>query len=69
MSPATRGTSTVLPPSASEMRPSCGSRFSAMSSRAITLTRETMTGIMRAGKESTSRRTPSILRRTESDFS
>ena len=63
-------TSSVLPPSVSEMRPSCGMRFSAMSRRAMTLMRETMRGhAARAGRRVTSRSTPSTRKRTMSAVS
>ena len=48
------------------MRPSCGTRFSAMSSRAMTLTRDTSIGAMRGGRLSASRITPSTRKRTRS---
>ena len=49
---------------ASETRPSCGSRFSAMSSRAITLMRLTSSGASARRGSSISRSTPSMRKRT-----
>jgi hypothetical protein len=43
-----------LPATFVRMRPSCGRRFSAMSSPAMTFTREMMTGWKRFGGEITS---------------
>ena len=62
-------TSSVLPPSASGMRPSCGTRFSAMSSRAITLIRDTSSGVIRGFSDRVSRSTPSMRIRTVSAVS
>ncbi|MCY1178273.1 hypothetical protein D9M73_186160 [compost metagenome] len=62
-------TSSNLPPSVSPMRPSCGTRRSAMSSRAITLMRLTTTGATCGGMRSVSRSTPSIRIRTTSPVS
>ena len=63
-SPCTDGsvetrTSTNLPPIRNEIRPSCGTRFSAMSSRAITLIRETTRVANVRGDSSISFSTPS----------
>ncbi len=51
------------------MRPSWGSRFSAMSSRDITFTREASSGAMLRCGAITSRMTPSTRNRTERRFS
>ena len=58
-----------LPCTRSRMRPSCGSRFSAMSSRDITLMRETISGATARFVCSTSRSTPSTRNRITSRFS
>ncbi|CSA91012.1 Uncharacterised protein [Vibrio cholerae] len=62
-------TSTARPPIRSEIRPSCGTRFSAMSSLAITLTRETSSDESLRLGASTSRSTPSTRKRIDSVFS
>ena len=51
------------------MRPSCGRRFSAMSSLDMTLMRETTSGATARLVCSTSRSTPSTRKRTTSRFS
>ena len=51
------------------MRPSCGTRVSAMSSRDMTFTRLISTGVSFGGRLSTSRSTPSIRSRIESSVS
>ena len=56
-------TSTSFPPSVRPIRPSCGIRRSAMSSRAMTLIRLTTTGATLAGKRSRSCKTPSARMR------
>ena len=61
--------STSRPATRSEMRPSWGTRFSAMSSRAMTLMRETSSGASARLGCTTSRRTPSTRKRTTSRFS
>jgi hypothetical protein len=53
----------------SEMRPSCGRRFSAMSSFDMTLTRDTTSGATARFDCSTSRSTPSMRNRTVMRFS
>ena len=62
-------TSTSRPPMRSPMRPSWGMRFSAMSSRAITLMRETSSGASCRLGRTTSRMTPSTRKRTTKSFS
>ena len=57
-------TSTLLSPSLSAMRPSCGSRFSAMSRLAITLSRDTSAACSARGGSMTSLSTPSTRNRT-----
>ncbi len=52
--------SSALPPALSWMRPSCGSRFSAMLMFAISFSRERMAGCNRCGGLSTSCSRPSI---------
>ena len=59
-------TSSAWLPIRSEIRPSCGTRFSAMSSRAITLIRDTSSGASRGGRLAAVRSTPSTRRRTRS---
>ena len=58
-------TSTARPAMRSEMRPSCGRRFSAMSSFAMTLMRDTTIGATARFDCSTSRSTPSMRKRTD----
>ena len=62
-------TSTARPAMRRLMRPSCGRRFSAMSSFAMTLMRETTSGATARLVCSTSRSTPSTRKRTTSRFS
>ena len=62
-------TSSVLPPRVSGIRPSCGTRFSAMSSRAMTLMRDTSSGVIRGFSDRVSRSTPSTRMRTVSAVS
>ena len=57
-------TSTCLSPSFSVIRPSCGSRFSAMSRLAMILSRETSAACSARGGSSTSTSTPSTRKRT-----
>ncbi len=59
-------TSNAFAPITSDTRPSWGTRFSAISRRAITLTRDTSSGAMRPGNVAASRITPSTRRRTRS---
>ncbi len=68
-SPSTEGMvtmrmSTALPSTVSETRPSCGSRFSAMSRSPMIFTRETVPGTMRRGIVVRSWSTPSTRKRT-----
>ena len=58
-----------FPPIRSFTRPSCGSRLSAMFSRAMILIRERIAVWSRRGGDSTSSRIPSIRYRTRSAFS
>ena len=46
------------------MRPSCGTRFSEMSRREITLMREASLSLMASGGEAISRNSPSMRKRT-----
>ena len=62
-------TSSSLPPSVSDIRPSCGMRRSAMSSRAITLIRLTITEATCGGILSFSVSTPSMRILTTSPVS
>ena len=62
-------TSTARPAILRLMRPSCGRRFSAMSSRDITLMRDTTSGATARLDCSTSRSTPSTRKRTTRRFS
>ncbi len=62
-------TSTARPATRSEMRPSCGSRFSAISSLDMTLMRDTTSGATARRDCSTSRSTPSTRKRTTRRFS
>ena len=62
-------TSTARPATRSEIRPSCGRRFSAISRRAMTLIRDTSNGASTLCGSSTSRNTPSQRNRTTSRFS
>ena len=68
-SPSTRGivttrVSIAWPSTVSDTRPSCGTRFSAMSRLAMIFTRETVPAIMRFGICVVSRSTPSTRKRT-----
>ena len=68
-SPSTRGivttrVSIAWPSTVSDTRPSCGTRFSAMSRLAMIFTRETVPAIMRFGIWVVSRSTPSTRKRT-----
>ena len=62
-------TSTARPATRSEMRPSWGRRFSAMSRRDMTLIRDTISGATARLVCSTSRSTPSTRNRITSRFS
>ena len=57
-------TSIARPAMRSVMRPSCGKRFSAMSSEAMTLMRETIAGCSPRRGSTTSRKAPSTRKRT-----
>ena len=62
-------TSTGRPATRNEIRPSCGSRFSAMSRWAMTFTRDTNSGPNARGGWSASRSTPSTRNRIIRRFS
>ncbi len=62
-------TSTSRPARRKEIRPSCGTRFSAISSFAITLIRETSKGANSRRGCTISRNCPSTRNRTDSFFS
>ncbi|MNZ82392.1 hypothetical protein D3C78_1010890 [compost metagenome] len=60
----TRKSITRLGPTLSFMRPSCGTRFSEMSRREMTLMREASLSLMATGGEAISRNSPSMRKRT-----
>ena len=62
-------TSTSRPPMRKAIRPSCGTRFSAISSLAMTLMREINSGAKARFGCTTSRKTPSTRKRTTRRFS
>ena len=60
----TRKSMTLSGPTFNFMRPSCGTRFSDISIREMTLIREASLSLIATGGDAISRNSPSILKRT-----